>query len=265
MVIGINQPYYMPYIGLFERIKACDKFLITPFTPLNRTRAFHRRTRIIQNTPGAILAYVYLTQRLSRNSNMMLYSDINLDRDFWTTQKEHIKTVYSTYKKAPFFFLIEDLLSMMVDDKVSTLAEYNTQMIKYFAKILGLEKKIIEPLDKDSLKQIDLSISSNDVNKSTYTNLEICKLLNGKVHIAGQNGPLWLDEKAFNKAGIQVLYQRVNLKPYPQYSKGKNFVPGLSIIDLIVNQGFRAKEFIGKNSDFVTREELLSSVKLTGR
>lgn len=102
-------------------------------------------------------------------------------------------------------------------------------------------------------------------NKSTQVNLLICKHLKGSVHLAGQNGPLWLDEKAFITNNIKVYYQKINFKNYPQFSRSTDFCPGLSIIDLIANHGSSAKNFLGFNSKFVSREELLESTFLTGR
>ena len=263
--VGINQPYYLPYVGFFERVKACDYFVVNPLTPLNRTRAFHRRTKIIQQHRNAPQRFLYLTQCVSHLAEGKFFSDISLDERFWERQQIHIKTIVSTYKRAKYFRLLDNLLRLMAEQS-SDLGSYNTKLIKETSKILGLSNKIIDASKDSKLLAIDFAEGSGEfANKATQITFFICKKLGATLHIAGQNGPLWLDETPFIKAGIGVLYQRIKFKAYPQFHRGDSFVPGLSAIDLIANNGLRSRRILGQNSDLVSREELLRTTKLTGR
>lgn len=132
MVIGINQPYYLPYIGLFERIRACDLFVINPFTPLNMTRAFHRRSKIIQITPGVRKDYIYLTQFVPRGYDGKFYSEIQLDKNFWVRQHSHINTIYSTYSRAKYFSHLGNILEVMQDYTVTNLGNITQKSSKSY-------------------------------------------------------------------------------------------------------------------------------------
>lgn len=208
MIIGINQPYYLPYIGLFERIKACDLFVINPFSPLNRTRAFHRRVKIIQQHREASQKYLYLTQCIPHDMERKFYSEIKLDHNFWERQKTHIKTIYLTHKKAKYFDCIKGLLSLMENRNSKNLGEYNTKLIFCLAEILGLDGKLVNVAKNKKLREIDyVKTNPRFKNRSTKVTFNICTALRATVHIAGQNGPLWLDEKPFTQNGIKVFYQ----------------------------------------------------------
>ena len=61
-------------------------------------------------------------------------------------------------------------------------------------------------------------------NKAAYCNLMTCKFFGANLHIAGQNGPLWLDEKEFINNKIDVLYQKVGFVEYRQYPQKEIFL-----------------------------------------
>lgn len=254
MIIGINQPYYLPYIWVFERMKACDYFVINPYTPVNRnrTKVFHRSVKIIQTNPEAKLDSLYITQYVSKNDDLVFYSDIKLKTEFWERQKNHIKTIYFTYKKSKYFCYLEELLNLMNDTNISNLGEYNIRLIKHLALILGLEEKIIDASKDKRLAKIDYrKCPGGFKNKSTYLAYSICHSLKGTKHITGPMGPKWLDINFFKQNNIKISYQNNNLQPYKQYCPKKKFVPALSVIDLIANLGPNARDFIGQNSSYI--------------
>ncbi|MBN1129589.1 MAG: WbqC family protein, partial [Chitinispirillaceae bacterium] len=49
----------------------------------------------------------------------------------------------------------------------------------------------------------------------------------------------YLDERLFTEAGIRVAYQDFSPPRYPQHWAGgdKEFIPGLSVVDLLFNCG----------------------------
>ncbi len=267
MIIGINQPYYLPYIGFFERAKACDLFIINPYTPINRKRTYHRRSKIIQLHPNAEKNYLYLTQFIESKYDKQYFSNIELNDLFWKRQKIHIQTIYRTYKKSYYFPYVKNIFDLMDDKNCRNLGEYNTKLILFLAKKLFIADKF---LDIGKGEDIPADILTNNQpeqykNKATYTNLYLCRKFGATVHFAGQNGPLWLNEKIFEEYGVKVKYQRMKFLCYKQYSKNSVFVGGLSILDLLFNCGPNSVNELGRNSSFVNRDTLLKTTVLTGR
>ena len=56
----------------------------------------------------------------------------------------------------------------------------------------------------------------------------------------------YLDEERFLKNSIKIIYQKINLKKYKQ-NHNQDFVSGLSILDVMMNCGFKKTEELIKN------------------
>lgn len=267
MIVGINQPYYLPYIGLFDRMKACDSFIINPYAPLNRTRSNHRRVRIIQIHPDAKEDHLFLTQNVSTKYDGHSFSEVKLDERFWATQDNHVKTIYATYRSSPYYNYMKNLLDLMHDRNVDNLGTYNFRLIYFLAQKLGLSKKCVNlaEVKEFSDKGFPNVTSDSYGNKPTLVNLLICKYFKANLHLVGQNGPLWLQEEAFLSNEIKLRYQKVGFVQYRQFSRKAYFVQGLSTIDLLFNQGPNAGLVIGSDSQFIDRETLIHTTLLTGR
>jgi hypothetical protein len=267
IIVGINQPYYLPYIGFFDRMKACDVFVINNYYPLNRKGTHHKRVKIIQLKQNNEKDGLYLIEKIGKKVNKKLFNKIVLGESFWKSQKDHIDTLYRTYRRGPGFEYTKKLLEQMEDDSCLTLGEYNLRLIVFLADRLGLKDKILDITKEKSFpKEIfTKKRKKNQSNKATYCNLMTCKFFGANLHIAGQNGPLWLDEKEFVNNNIDVLYQKVAFVEYRQYPQNELFLNGLSVVDLLFNCGESAKNIIGCGSTFVDRETLLRTTKLTGR
>lgn len=249
MTLGINQPYYLPYMGLFDRVALCDKFVINTYSKLSRKR-YHRRVKIIQIHPGASQEYIYLTQRIpARYEDGTAFCDIKLDDDFWLTQETHAETLYRTYNKAPHFNYASGILDLMKDRSATSLGDYNFRLIFHIAERLGLDSKLINLKDTGfDGSRFNSEIPKGFHDSANYHNYLICKHLNADTMMTGQNGPSWVKEGIFLKKGVKIKYQTVRLNSYRQYSPKGNFVGGLSTLDLLFNCGQDAKGIVGNSS-----------------
>lgn len=266
LTLGINQPYYLPYVGLFDRMYFCDKFVINPFTKLNRSRSNHRRVKIMQLHPDAEKSFLYLTQCVPRYADGMTFLDIKLDYDFWKIQQRHATTLSYTYKRYPGYSCIKDIIEALLVKDVNNLGDYNFKLIKLISRKLGLEDKLVYLADTDfDFKKFYERVPSNFQNDANFHNYLICNYFNAENMIVGQNGPLWVKEEIFKKEDIDISYQRIDFYSYDQFSRSETFVPGLSTLDLLANLGESSAEFIGKSSKVLQREELIKTTHLTGR
>ena len=84
---------------------------------------------------------------------------------------------------------------------------------------------------------------SNEFTKEEKL-LEICKKLDATEYIAPQGSQEYIDNgRVFLDSNINFSYYNFNIKEYDQYNS-KKFIPYLSIIDLIFNNGPKSKEYI---------------------
>jgi hypothetical protein len=77
--------------------------------------------------------------------------------------------------------------------------------------------------------------------------LEICRHFKATEYFSGPFGRDYIDQQAFDEAGIKIVYHDYDHPVYPQY-QGKNgngeFVSHLSIVDLLFNCGPDARSYI---------------------
>ena len=72
--------------------------------------------------------------------------------------------------------------------------------------------------------------------------LNLCNEVSAKSYISGPLGRDYLDINSFKKAGIDVLFHNYNHPKYSQHDY--KFLPNLSVIDLIFNEGPESSSFI---------------------
>ncbi|MCE3259848.1 MAG: WbqC-like family protein, partial [Bacteroidetes bacterium] len=82
------------------------------------------------------------------------------------------------------------------------------------------------------VKASDLDLQSEDRNERI---IEICRHLNGTIYFSGNGGKKYHDESLFVKNGITIKYTDFKPTEYPQV--GTPFLPGMSIIDVLLNCG----------------------------
>ncbi len=117
--------------------------------------------------------------------------------------KNHWRSIKTAYGKAPFYEFYMDYFELLIKNPTDNLLDFNLQNLKLCLKILGINKKIYL-LSKER---------NNILNKSQFES-ELERFKKWDVYFSQQQ-----DEMAY------------------QQQFGNDFVAGLSIIDLIFNQG----------------------------
>ena len=84
--------------------------------------------------------------------------------------------------------------------------------------------------------------------------LDMCIKLKATKYIFGEQGHNYADKEAFKKAGIELYFQKYNHPVYKQ--KGKNFLPYMSIIDLLFNEGEKSYDIL-MSGNVVSLEKIL--------
>ena len=65
--------------------------------------------------------------------------------------------------------------------------------------------------------------------------VSLCRTLKADQYLSGSGGKNYLDQGQFQQAGIELKYTEYQPQPYPQL--WGEFVPGLSVLDLLFNCG----------------------------
>jgi len=227
MKVVILQPTYLPWIGYFGLIDIADVFVFYDDVQFVK-RSWQRRNRI--KTPkGWIWLTVPVIQIFGQKINEIKINN-NLD---W--RDKHSKSIKHSYSKAPFFGEYMPIFQEIYEKKLEYLADLNITLIKKITEILGLDKKFL------------LSSELEVTGKKTDRLIRILKRTGGNEYISGPGAKSYIEIEKFNDNGITLYWYEFNHPTYPQLYG--DFIPFLSVIDLLFNVGSRSLDLIRKSGE----------------
>lgn len=217
------QPYLFPYLGYFQLINAVDKFVV--YDDVN----FIKRGWINRNRILAGNIDVSFSVPLTKASQNITINKTYINEEMFETWKsKFLQTLKHSYKKAPNFNDINNLVISILDKEYRTISELAIESVVNISKYLELE--------------IEFSLSSVEYrhNKGLAKGerlIDICKNENASDYINALGGQELYKKEDFRQQNIQLNFLKSN---YIEYKQFKNeFVPWLSIIDVMM---FNTKE-----------------------
>jgi len=224
MKLAIMQPYFLPYIGYFQLIKAVNLFIIYDDVQFIK-RGWINRNYILSNENKLMFNLI-----LNGASQNKLINEISVQTD----QNKLLKTIYHSYKKAPYFEFIYPLIKNILDFEDKNLAKFIGNSIIHICNYLKIDTEII----------YSSSMEKNNELKGQEKIIHICKLLNADTYINAIGGQDLYDKESFKKACIDLKFIKNNSTPYTQFKN--EFIPWLSIIDVMM---FNSVDEINKMLD----------------
>lgn len=225
VTVCISQPGYMPYLGFFHKIQHCDVFVYFDDVQYE-IRGFHNRNKIrtIQGTS-------WLTVPLSHPYGKMI-NQVKIVSTDWN--EKHKNAIKNSYEKAPYFEKYWDDIDSILSTNWEKLIDLNLALIKYFNSVLSMKTKTV--------RSSELNIQST----GSLRLLDICKKLNAKTYFSGIMGKEYIDEKIFLDTDIKITFQNFTHPVYNQIHG--EFIPNMSIIDLLFNEGNNSKKILFDSS-----------------
>lgn len=229
MIITIHQPEHLPWLGLFNKIAKCEKFVILDSVQYEKNY-FQNRNRIL-GTNGVQWISIPVSNK-GHMDGSIAKTLIATDPKNIKWKEKYLQTIKQSYGKYPYFNEVYPLLENAINTETEYFCEINIAIIKAFCEELDIHPEYVRSseLNVDGLKS-DLI-------------LDICKATNASLYIAGPSGRDYLDMKSFEDAGIEVKFNDYHHPEYPQ-KRTDEFVSHLSALDLFMNVGFvEAKKII---------------------
>jgi len=224
----IRQPGYLPYMGFFKKIQSSDIFVYLDDTKFVE-HGWDNRNKI-KTDQGSM----WLTVPIKRVSQQLLKDVLIANNESW--KNKHLRSIKINYTKAPFFNDCWDDLSVIFLKDWNNLIDLNLNLIKYFNQKLEIITKTI--------RSSELQINSSGTKRL----VEICQNVGATTYLSGIVGKEYLDENLFKEAGIKIIYENFKHPIYKQL--GNDFLPNMSIIDLLFNEGPNSSELIRKSLNF---------------
>ncbi len=215
--VVILQSNYMPWKGYFDLINDADIFVF--YDVVKYTKNDWRNRNIIYTKNGK----QWLTVPVDSKAVNLPIIEVNLNKTEW--QKLHFKTLELGYKKAPYYFQLEELMHLFYQENTwQKLSELNQFCIQTICQKLAIKTQFV--------KAENLEIKGERIEKLIH----ILKQVNATEYISGPAAKDYLagNESIFNNNNIVLSY-----KKYTGYSEYKQlnspFEHAVSIIDLIAN------------------------------
>lgn len=223
----ILQPTYLPWLGYFEMIDSSDVFIVFDHVQFEK-KSWQHRNKI--KTANGVISLTVPVQKMPQKTRIC---DIKISYERKDVLKKHFKAIELAYKKAPYFEKYKPLFEKIYSKKHILLRDLNVEIIKLICDILGIKKKIIF--------SSELNLKDENMQKTEKV-INLCK--NQQItHLYDAKGAeTFLDRALFQKESILIDFQEFSHPEYPQL--WGEFVPYISIIDLIFNQGNKSLSVI---------------------
>jgi hypothetical protein len=231
--VAILQSNYIPWKGYFDLISSVDEFIF--YDEMQYTKHDWRNRNKIKASSGLLWLTVPVETKkhLSRKIN-----EIKIVDKTWA--KKHWKTIVQYYAKTPHFKEYKDVFEQLYEECESEelLCKINYKFIKNINKILEIETKI------------SYSTDYMLIDGKTERVVDLCQQAHATEYISGPAAKDYLDEELFKKANIKLTW--MDYTTYPEYHQlYPPFEHGVSIIDLIFNEGENAINYIKDSSSCV--------------
>jgi len=229
MKLAVMQPYFFPYIGYWQLISAVDTFVI--YDDVNYIKkGYINRNSIFVNNAGHLLVLELVGASQNKKINEI---------EIGGNTSKILKTIELSYKKAPYFEKVFQLIQEVLQNKEENLAQLLILSIKRICAYLDIQTNIL--LSSELKKNNDLKGQSKILN--------ICELLNAKQYINAIGGQELYQKEAFSQQNIELRFIKNKSIAYQQFQSP--FRPNLSIIDVLM---FNDKEQV---KHYLTEFELI--------
>ena len=227
MIVAIHQPEYLPWLGFFKKMMNAELFVFLDDVQF-RKKGWQNRNRIRINDGTALLSIPVHTHSYPKINEVTIDNEKN-----WSIR--HKKSILYNYARAPYFDEIKDFIESIFEKKFQYLVDLNTEIIKFIMNELEIKSKIVF--------SSELEISK----KGSDRVLDICKAVGADHYITGT---FWAESnlrvEEFKKSNIDVEFQKFQHPIYKQIHG--EFIPEMSIIDLLFNEGRKEAKKILQNS-----------------
>jgi hypothetical protein len=230
-VVAIHQPTFFPWLGYYDKIARSDVFIVLDNVQFPKTGGiWGNRVRILINgQPAWITVPIVRAYHGTRLISEMQINNASPWRD------KLLKTLQVNYARAPFYEAIVHILAELINYPADSLADFNVNSIRALASALGI----------DSAKFV-LGSTLTVNGSATDLLIDMVKAVGGTTYLCGGGAGGYQEDEKFTAAGLGLLYQDFQHPQYPQWN-AKDFIPGLSIVDALMNCGLAQTQLLVSN------------------
>lgn len=232
MKVGIMQPYFVPYIGYFQLVKAVDVFVVYDNIKYTK-KGWINRNRMLQNGKD-----VTFSLPLKSASDSLDVCERELATDF--NREKLLNQIKGAYRRAPYFEEVFPLVERIVRHEDNNLFRFLHNSIVATCKHLGIDTEI----------KVSSEISIDHSLKNQDKVLALCEELGASIYVNAIGGMELYSREIFSAKMIELKF--IKAKPFAYVQFGNDFVPWLSILDVMMfNSVARIEECLNNNYELI--------------
>ena len=208
------QPYFFSYIGYFHLIAAVDLFIVYDNIKYTK-KGWINRNRMLQNGKDAMFSLP-----MKSGSDSLDVCERELAADF--NCGKLLNQFKDAYRHAPYFAETFPLVEQIV-----SYEEVNLFLFLYHSIV-----KICEHLGITTEIRISSTIDIDHGLKSQDKVLALCAAVGANTYVNAIGGMELYRKETFLEKGIELKF--IKSKPFEYAQFGSEFVPWLSIIDVMM-------------------------------
>ncbi len=225
MIISTYQPYFAPFPGFFYKAGQSDIFVILDSVQFPLGTSWITRNRF-KNDQGSMWITIPVWSKGLGLQNINRVEICNQGK--WPEKR--LKSLKTAYSNAPYLDEHIGILEEIFSGIYHRLVDLNIRLTRYIFRYLELDTEIV--------LQSELGIHS----RGNQLLVDICKKAGADSFLAQSPAKSYLDARMFAEENICLEFTRLPSPVYPQL--WGEFIPNLSVFDLLMNCGPKSREII---------------------
>ncbi len=214
MKLAIMQPYFFPYIGYFQLIAAVDMFIVYDTIKYTK-KGWINRNRMLQNGKDAMFSLP-----LKNDSDSLDVCERELATDF--NRDKLLNQIKGAYRQAPYFTQTLPLIERVLRHEEANLFRFLHHSITMTCEHLKIATEI----------RVSSGIAADHGLRNQDRVLALCEAVGASTYVNAIGGMELYSKEAFLEKGIDLKF--IKSKPFEYVQLGSEFVPWLSIIDVMM-------------------------------
>lgn len=230
MIVALHQPHFLPWLGYLDRMMKADLFIVLDHVQFER-RNYQNRSRIRLDGEAH-----WITVPVRQHSQQERIVDKIVDYPpppeprHWGSNLS--RTLRHAYRNAEFHRDYAGELARILEARWERLVDLDQATLDFLRDALDIRTPLV--------RSSQLGVAGA---KSALI-LNLCLATGADTYLAGMGGSRhYLDAEDFAAAGVKLAWQQFVHPRYRQDGDG-DFIPGLSAVDLLFNEGPRSRSLL---------------------
>lgn len=220
-ILSGHAPVYLPGILFFNKVALSSAFMFVGHCQYSQ-KSWQTRNRIRQGDKSIMLS-VPVQKDFGQSVN-----DTQIIEGNW--RKKHLRSIQQAYYRSPYFDWYYPHLEQLIAHPFKYLGEMNMAIIVTMLDWLEIETTILD--------SSDYPIEGH----KTDMLLSMCECARYDHYLSNEGARAYVDEYRMKDYEVTHHWQ---IFEHPQYEQGhRDFIPNLSAIDLLFNEGPRAANIV---------------------